>query len=515
MVVKQRPPQKPRPPSKTLWAIVHRISDAHWQQLKAYSQAYGKNSMQFRLMDFLREMPFYDPQSEKREFADCNLASMRHAAKRWLFRSAIKLGLYLGELQADVLGVDVYIQWECFDDAMDLIERAKALAVEQKDYARLTRLYQQELEIARKLYAGDDLIEEMERIGPLVIESAKLQSLGEELHNNAILFVEINKLRFNLTGIFDFQSAENYLRSEFHQQNIDDWPTNFQLQKLHIDESNHIFLDQFPKAIEVASRILEIYNTHDDIRAERKKDHAKILFRLSGINSKIGNLEQGLKVLEAFRAVDPVAEENREFYLIYFLHTLFKVGFDTGNMALAAEGATIWEDQKDFFVSMALDNTCIGTMLCVCSFHVANGDIQKARSVFSLLFKVEDMIQPIWAQAIYKLLHIIILLGEDDDIGLQSHGKNYKRQLRRHPSAALGLTILKRLCKPKHIYKPKSLLNVLPKVLEILILHQESDETSYKPFLAPLIHWGQSTLAKLERVDNQNIISTITDSESH
>ncbi|MEY3443933.1 MAG: hypothetical protein RLZZ519_2214, partial [Bacteroidota bacterium] len=185
MVVKQKQSQRPRPPSPTLWAIVRKIGDDHWQQLKAYSQAFGKNSMYFRLFEFLREMPVYDPDAEKEAFSNVNLGAMRSVAKKWLLATAIKLRLYLGQVEGDILGLDVFIQWECFEDAFDLIENARVLAMEQGDHARLTRLYEQEIAIARTLYVGEERIAEMTRLALLAIESTKKHSVAAEVRNRA------------------------------------------------------------------------------------------------------------------------------------------------------------------------------------------------------------------------------------------------------------------------------------------------------------------------------------------
>jgi hypothetical protein len=435
-------------------------------------------------------MEVYDPEAEKEAFANVNLGAMRSAAKKWLLSTALKLGLYLGQVEGDVLGVDVFIQWECFDDALDLIENARMLATGQGDHARLTRLYEQEIEIARRLYIGDERIEEMTRLVLMAIESSKKHSIAAEVRNLTTFHIEINKYRFNSTGTFDLKSATSYFKSAFFKQRIDEWPITVQIDKLHLDEWNFYIQGKLKESVAVSIKILELYNANPSIRLTRKEDHAKILFRMSGNNAEIGNRRQGMIVLTAFRAVDPMSLENRDCYLAFFLQALFWMGYTIGEMSLAQESATIWEEQKEYILSQPIDSTAINSMLCVCSYRLAVGDIANARMVLNLLLKVEDHIQPVWAQEIFKLFHIITLIEEGDDVGLISFARRYKRQLKRLDKTSLGLKLLCLLQKPKHIHKPKSLLRLLPQVQILLEMHQISDDTTYRPFLYPLIQWS-------------------------
>jgi hypothetical protein len=496
MVVKQS--QRPRPPSPTLWAIVHKISDAHWQQLKAYSQKFGKQSMYFQLLEALRSMPEYNPEAEKKDFGKSSLHTMRNQARKWLLRTAIKLGLYLGQAEGDVVGVDILIQWECFDDALDLIENARVLATAQGDHARLTRLYEQEIAIARTVYEGEERIEEMSRLALLAIESARQCSIAAEVRNSAIYYIEINKARFNLTGDFDLKVAQSYFKSAFYKQNIDSWPITIQIDKLHIDEWNHYIQAKLKESIAVSNKILALYNAHPEIRSIRKGDHARILFRLSGNNSEIGNGQQGKVVLDSFRLVDPLSEENRPYYLTFFIQALFHVGYNLGDYSLAKEGATTWMSHKEFLLSVPIESASITSMLYVCSYHLAVGNVQTARMILNLLEKVEDAIQPLWARELYRLFHIIILIEEGDDIGLVSYARKYQRKYKQDDAPTLGLMMLRLLRKPKHIYEPKSLLKSLPRLLEMLEIHHKANETAYLPFTFPIVHWAKVKLSRLK-----------------
>jgi hypothetical protein len=498
MVVKHKQSQRPRPPSPTLWAIVRKISDTHWQQLKAYSQAFGKKSMYFRLLEFLRAMPFYDPEAEKREFGKNSLHTMRGQAKKWLLRTAMKLGLYLGQAEGDVVGVDVFIQWECFDDALDLIENARIIATAQGDHAKLTRLYEQEIEIARRLYVGDERIEEMSRLVLLAIENAKKHSIEAEIRNLTTYHIEINKYRFNLKGEFDLQAAKSYFKSAFCKCDISNWPITLQIRKLHIDEWNYYIQMQQKKSVEVAIHILDLYHQNPDIRAAQRADHAKVLFRVCGSSADLGNVQNSEKVLRAFRDVEPLSLENKASYLTFYLQTLFHFGYVTHNINVAQEGAEIWESHKEHLLSLPLDSTSITSMLYVCSFYLAIADFRRARVLLNLLLKVEDAIQPSWAKEILRLFHIIVLIEERDDVGLLSFARRYQRELDRLGANSLGLKMLKLLRRPLHVHRPKILANSLPKLIEMVAIHDNSNETAYKPFTFPIMKWASVALDRLK-----------------
>jgi hypothetical protein len=498
MVVKQRQSQKPRPPSPTLWAIVRKVSDTHWQQLKAYSQAFGKKSMYFRLLEFLRAMPIYDPEAEKREFGNSSLHTMRGQAKKWLLRTAIKLGLYLGQAEGDVVGLDVFIQWECFDDALDLIENARTIATEKGDHASLTRLYEQEIEIARRLYVGEERIEEITLLVLLAIQNAQKHSIEAEIRNLTTYHIEINKYRFNLTGEFDLQAASSYFQSAFYKLNINKWPITLQIGKLHLDEWNYYIQMQQKESVAVAIQILDLYDQNPDIRRAHRADHAKVLLRICANSTELGNTQHREKVLRAFREVDPLLPENQGAYLTFFIHALFNVAYLGDDMSLAEEGAEIWESKKEHLLSLPVDSTSITSMLFVCSYYVVKADIHKARIILNLILKVEDAIQPAWAKEIFRVFHIIILIEEGDDVGLVSFARRYQRELDRLDANSLGVRMLKLLRRPLHVHRPKILANSLPKLIEMVAIHDKSNETAYKPFTYPIIKWALATLDRLE-----------------
>jgi hypothetical protein len=514
MVVKQRPSQKPRLPSPVLWAIVHKISDAHWHLLEARSRATGKNPQYFRLLALLRSMELYDPAFEAQEFPKRELHPLRTNARKWLIAASIKLGLYANEVQGPVTEIDVLLQWECVDDALMMFEKAKEQAIAQGDHARLVRHCEQEIAIVKQMEMGEKRITRLAELSAEAIEGAKkMNSIEAEVRNQTVRYIEVNKYRFELHGEFDLQDCETYFKSRFHNQDISSWPILLQIDKLHIDEWTQYVIGDFPKSIAIAQQILARYNSNEEIRLIRPSDHAKILFRLCVNHSQLGNMEQSKKLLAAFRAVEPTALGTREYYLGFYLHALFKIGYDTRDLSLPAEGASIWEAHKTFLLSQAMDSTATISLLFVCSYHVAIGDISKARSVFSLLFKVEQAIQPVWAQALYRVLYIIILLEEGDETGLQSYGKRYKGHLKKLEAATLGLSIISKLAQPKNVYKPKSLSISLGKVLRLIQQHESTGENTYRPFLFPLMHWAERKLAKLKGVDYYHVMPPIADPE--
>ncbi len=134
-------------------------------------------------------------------------------------------------------------------------------------------------------------------------------------------------------------------------------------------------------------------------------------------------------------------------------------------------------------------------MLFVCSYYVAIADFHRARIILNLILRVEDSIQPTWAKEIFRLFHIIILIEERDDVGLVSFARRYQRELERLDAESLGLKMLKLLRRPLHIHRPKILANnTLPKLIEMLAIHDKSNETAYKPFTDPIMKWALATI---------------------
>jgi hypothetical protein len=407
MVVVKQSRLKGRRPSPVLWEMVQKLSDEQWRQLKALSQASGKHSLQFNLLEFLRALPGYDADIEKEEFgAKSDLVSLRKAAKRWLITAARKLGLYANDLENFYLDIAVLIRWEAYDFALEYLHDAKQLATAHEAF---------------------------------------------------------------------------------------DW-----LTKLHVDEWNYFILDRYHESIAVASQILAHYNIHPSICAIQQKDHAKILFRLINNFGVVGDLTQRSAFLHTFKSLDPMASANRDAYLSFYIHSLFQIGFDSEDMSLADEGALIWEANRDYLLQQPAESASIISMLFVCSYWIAKGEVSKGSSVFNLLYRQADAIKNVWAQAIYRILHIIILLEEQDERGLESYGINYKRHLKRMQGAELGLAIVSILSRSRLLEGATQLKLVLQEVLDLLQRHQASSETSYKPFLFPLILWAKRKEAGLK-----------------
>ncbi len=201
----------------------------------------------------------------------------RSSKRKWLLPQCVdKIGPR-AKAEGDVVGVDVLIlEWGCFDDALRLVQEERVIASKQGDHVRLTELFEQEIAIVRTVFNGAERIERMSLLAASASKSSELHSIEAEIRIQKILHIEIQKLRFELTGSFDLKATGQYFKSEFYKRKIAGWPIACQVEKLHIDEANHIYRLDVEKAIEVASKLSVIYDAQPPtLRAARDQRSRK------------------------------------------------------------------------------------------------------------------------------------------------------------------------------------------------------------------------------------------------
>jgi hypothetical protein len=501
MVIEQKSSRKPRRPSPTLWVMTHKLNDDQWRELKAYSQAYGKQTMQFKLLEFLRAMPTYDPEAEKRQFSNCNLISMRSVAKNWLIRTARTLGFYTHEVEQHCLDVGVLIQWKMYDVALEFIEEAKQKAIDQEEFGWLGKIYEQEMAVVRAHYQGDFQTAELLRLNGLAVDNLKWQMLGMEVEEFGIRSRETNKNMFISTGMFDERIARNYFDSEFFHRPIDSWPITIQIQKLRIDEANYYFLGDRTGASASAEKILALLNGYSSIRSKLVLEHLSLLFRISAYYFDLRNKKGVEKVITAFKQLAPSTAACKEAYWGFYLHTLCRYGFESENLSIALEGVTVWDQHRDLLMSSPINMTTLTSLLYVCSYHVAVRNIALARDTFNTLYEFSSSIRGLSVEGVYKILHLVILLEEDDDRGLESYGASYKRHLKpsmNSDSTNPFYTIVTGLSKRTNLSKAFSLGMELKSLKQQLIHYHQSTATTFKPFTFAFIQWVEGKLKALD-----------------
>lgn len=473
--------------------MTRRFTDDQWRELKGLSQIYGKNSKQFQLIEFLRYQPVYDPDLERDAFAHCNLTSMRSTAKYWLIRAAWKLGFYASELDQYCLDIDVVLEWQDWDEALFMIGEAKIEATAQEDFNTLAILLQQEKTATRSELRGDERDNAMQKIDEEIIANAKILLLQAEIGAATTTYFERTQLHFRDSGEVNLAIPTTYFQSAFYQTDISHWPLSFQIAKLRIDELNHFFLQQFEQSIEVVERRLDLMEKSLSLRAKLSTEHSKALFRVATYYMEINDWEKVDACIEKFRSLNPFAPENKANYLRRFLFVLYRAAFMRRNSKLAMEATAIWVGNREYLMTLRRDSTGVVLMLLACSASLANYEISMARTAFSFVFESIESLPNLAFQALIRIFHLILLLEDRDDIGLESYGRNYRRYMRKvYPNGSTSRSLVVLLANPANLTNKSSMQKMIVSFKTVLHECQQARETEMWSFIYPLMKWAEN-----------------------
>jgi hypothetical protein len=504
MSVKKVMPKGGRKSSPTLWAMVRALTDEEWQIIAFIAEVRFKDTLQFKLLNLLRSMEAYDPVAEKATFAANDLKSMRKTAKRWLLRTASRLGFHQTEVAQQVIDVDALIGWGIHDDTMEFIAEAKQLAKEQEEFGWLSILYKKELKAASIIFQGAERIEKMAAIMQEALENGRLVALDAEIDQQHTVLVE--KIRNDLltNGNFDKGLAENYFKGKFHRQQINEWPISFQIRKLRIDEAIHYFMGDPSGAANAAEKLLPLIEKFDIARQQRSEEHPKCLYRLSAYYTEFQSKSKVFQIVERFRRLAFHDSSYNYTYLRRFIYTLFSAAFQFDTISFADEGLEVWKEHFELFNRIPKDGIRFTTLLCVLAFQLSKGDHKDARMTFGLASEVAEHFPHLIYQSVLKIFHLMILLDEDDERGLQSYGKNYKRHLNaflkvesqaRMADAALEIVTI--LAKESNLQGKSKLRDSLKKTIQRLQRLHHATDMNFTPFVYPMVQWAELRLSAL------------------
>lgn len=484
-----------RRPSPLLWGMVKAITDDEWRQIKAFSEVYGKGSKQFQLLEYLREQEQYDYLKEKEEFPDVSLGSMRNTARKWLIRTARRLAFYQSEVAEETLDIEVILQWGFPEAALEQIGYAKELAVKREEFVWLSILYKHETALVKKLYNGEKRKQLLNQIVADSIKNAKLMLLETEVAANTMRYVENQKLNIIESGRLKKSEDESYFESDFFKSKIDAWPIKLQLEKLRIDEFNFYVSQRIFEAANTAEQALKLFKNHTNVHENLPFEEAKCLFRLSTYYSNLGDYSGVEKIIDQIRARNPNSPQNKDYYLRRYLYMLFHLSFDCGRKDLAEEGVGLWEANFDYFEAQRKDDLLIIIMLLLTAYYLSISKIKKAKELWYEIERNYSLVPDLAFQSVFRILHLIILLDDNDIRGLASYGKNYKRYLKQKlPNTEPAIAIIELLCKQSNLEKPSMMQLRLKKVLIILEGLKSSKKMTFEPFIAPIIEWTSNKI---------------------
>lgn len=426
----KRLPSGVRGPLPNLWEMVHRVPEDQWRRLKAFSEVYGKGSLQFRLVELLRSMKAYDPALEKAAFSENDLDSLRRSARRWLVRTGQRLGFASNEVEEQQDDVQMLMVWGHYREAHKYIKEAKRLAVSQEDFLAIASLLERERAVARELFKGDELTGELQRISTEARQNLKHIGMATEMAEFTATMLEPVKNKLISTGELDRVAVEGYFHSQAFGIEVDSLPVTVQVEKLTLDEFFFNQAGDFASAELRATRIADLLIGHPAILKRFPDQLSKVLRRLAAFRAKLGHVEKAIEVVEMFEAQEPFAEDRREHYLLRYLFVLFQLAIDCRLPELASKAVRGWEGQRDYVLSLPGDELRSVTLLCMAWFHVGRGEIGEARRLFQALQTPQVVLSRILYQAMLAILHLVLMFEEADSRGLESIGLNLRRKLR-------------------------------------------------------------------------------------
>ncbi len=381
---------------------------------------------------------------------------------------------------------------------MEFIAEAKRNAIVQEEYAWLAQLHKYELRAIKMIFEGDERTDRVIAVSYEAMENGKFVSLEAEIAYQSALYLEKGRNALLSTGKFDTELGTKYLQSKFCRQRIDSWPVSFQIQKLRIDEAIHYFLGDPAQAAVCAEKLLLLSKRLEAIRQRNSEYHVKCLFRLVAYCTEVGNQQRVVAILDEFRRCVSVESDYKHLYLLRLPATLLATSFMFELSELAAEGLQIWKGHADTFLGSPVDAVRFETMIYICAHYLAIGNTQAARETINRATEVEKKFPYIAFQTVLRVLHLMILLDEDDEIGLQSFSKNYKRHLNAYLKgtpdstvAKAGMQIVMILAKESNLESKEKRLVSMEKLRDLMDSFENSKEITLKPWNYAIRKWAE------------------------
>jgi hypothetical protein len=493
--------KKGRGPTPILWEMVHKLTDDQWRQLKAFSDVYGPGSQQFKLLELLRGMKLHDPAREKEVFSDSSLGAMRHAAKHWLVRTVSRLGFYANELEEQCLDIEVLIQWGMHKLALEHLQKAKEMAREQEDFGWMDRLLKQEVIVARAMFKkGETKRLDLESIANEMANNTQYIKLETDILFHTVKYVDPLRNRFHGIGSEGFSDAIDraYLETAFFRATIDEWPSSLQIQKLWIDHYFYFLIRQMNSAIGSAEMSLRIFLQNAPIRKFRKDEFAWCLLNLSGYYSMINDKNGVRKILGIFRSFTTEAANKQDIYLLEYFFALVVNGYLMQDLELIGEGAQVWKIYRDLFLSLPSNPRSIVCRIHIAGYYFAKLEIENAKGMINDLHETLLTNPSFGHQALYRFLHLILLIEKRDQSGLESFGINYKRFLKKYfPNSIFAHKVFAALSKSSMLISEDNLREGLSVLLQVLHKCFKSEDDTLNPLTYTAILWTEARLRQL------------------
>jgi hypothetical protein len=417
-----------RGPSSKLHALVRRLSEDQFRQLSAYSNVYGADSKKFKLIALLRSMVVYDTETERTTFPDPGLRSLRHAAGKWILRTLHKLGIHVSAI-VDAIGMaEVALEMECFEEALEFVKDAKSIAVSCGSVEWMPPILKLEKRIALKCLAPEDALKSLGKIQHELQESAQSIQFLVEFEGIEMEYFHTTRTLFRQTGEIDLERINEYFRSGFGRADSTQWPVGLRRRKLLMEEYLLKLSGEKGKACKVAEELLVLSNADPPLPATALAD---LLWRLLFFYEDLGELDKAENVLSEFEK--RMSGADKEIYLGKYLIGLFQFSFDSGLHSHADMALEISLDEVEFIRDRMETEERSLLLLFIATHAICVGNIRVAAEFFKMLpdWKADGFREQYRVQ--YMTIHLILLLENGDDTGMESSARSYLRYLKKMP----------------------------------------------------------------------------------
>lgn len=483
-----------RQPSPRLHQITRKWTEDEWRQFVAFAKVYGSGSHNLRLLELVRSMAEgYRPDLERKHFKDQNLPSLRYKAIRYSYNTGRRLDLIQDYDLMKLHGnIQLALQKCSYEDAAEFLNEALEMASAKEDFSMIELFLIQERALIAASMAGDQRITAMQHNGDFALSNAENIRLAASIAKAQADYLEAPRNQYAATSKVDPVAVKAYFASSMHQSSLDGFPASLRIERLKVDEFAHYLLGDYENASQAAEAQFQIYEQHPALRAHGAVKYSKNLMNLAAYYSELELHDKAKSIVLRLEQTNPTSEQGRNHYLIYYLLVSFQVAIDTGDWSLGKKALKIWEQFREHVLAMSKSNGLRMMLLQICTYHVAFGNHNLARRDFSVLNDWKESFKWVSLKAIYMVLHLILLFDENDEIGLESHGRNYKRQLKKMGTIALPAleiaTVLQRQKDLETAGKRPDFAKLVPK----LEAFSNSSEHKRSLFYREIILWLES-----------------------
>lgn len=421
-----------RKPSPRLFNITKKWTANEWRMIAAFSEVLGKGSQKVRLLKLLRYMEDgYDVELEKKSFSDQNLSSLRYDAIQYSYNIGRKLDFIERFDLAKWYGnIELAIQKESFTDALEFLSIAKRIALERDEFLWLQKFLLQETEVAKHTSPSDHQVTKLKALAIEEKENLKRLSDFAEIRSARAFFLEGPKTKLIETGTIDVSEVQKYFDSSFYQSFPSVPRSRLLLEKLRLDQLAFYLLGNYEAAVLVSENIVSILEDRPALLISDPEAHSKELMNLAAYYSRLGNMEKLREIITRFEKTNMDAESTSNHFIINYLWVIFQVSFDGKDWELGRKGASIWKKHRERLLASNMSNT-LKVLLLYVSFHfLVHGELESAKAEFLLLYNQKKVFDRAQLLATYMILHMALLSEENDERGLESMGRNYKRKLK-------------------------------------------------------------------------------------